>query len=223
MSNHRYSKFWWQDWQNDPALRVCSLAAQGLWIRLLCVMHDANPTGHLTINGKQPSSRQIAALVGAPEREVVNLVRELEDATVFSRTDTGVIFSRRMVRDAAKSEEGAHYISKRWGNRNGTSTPHKEPNTPPNRGSNGAPTTQYSESESEAESEPPTPIAGAMGTPADGLGLRLNSRKRGTNSRASGTNPRAGSPQFRNAFQLPDEKGRDPVTAFLEDYDGGNH
>jgi hypothetical protein len=129
MSNgngHRWSKFWWCDWQNDAALRMCSLAAQGLWMRVLCIMHEAEPIGHLTINGRPPTDRQLAALVGAPEKDVTQLRRELEEAGVSSVTSDGVTFSRRMVRDAAQSEEGREHIAKRWRG--------SDPNTPPNRG-----------------------------------------------------------------------------------------
>src|SRR5215472_18713014 len=100
MSNgHRWSKFWWQDWQSDNALRSCGLAAQGLWMRVLCIMHDAVPYGHLLINGKDPPLKQLASIVGAAEKEVRKLLAELETNGVYSRTVEGIIYSRRMVRD----------------------------------------------------------------------------------------------------------------------------
>lgn len=155
MSNHRYSKFWWQDWQGDSSLRSCGLAARGLWMELLCVAHSGTPVGHVTLNGRPATNRQLAAIVGSSEKEVARLIAELEDAGVFSRTATGEIFSRRMVRDADKSDEGAAHVAKRWGNGRATG--------PPNRGANRSPITNpitlYSESESEA---PPrrSPVAG---------------------------------------------------------------
>lgn len=143
MSNHRYSKFWWQDWQRDGALRMCSLAARGFWMELLCLAHDGNPVGHVTVNGKAPTNRQLALIAGCSEKEVTKLMAELEDSGVFSRTDNGVIFSRRMVRDADKSEEGKYHISKRWGG----SPPSDRPTRSPTR----RPSTQYSEAESESK------------------------------------------------------------------------
>jgi hypothetical protein len=161
MSNHRYSKFWWQDWQRDGALRMCSLAARGLWMDILCLAHDGIPTGHVTVNGKAPSNRQLAAIVGATEKEAVKLLAELEDAGVFSRTEDGVIFSRRMVRDAALSIEGEKNANKRWAKGD---NPSGAPNTPPTQGVNGHPaptplgdpqaTPILNRSESESESEP---------------------------------------------------------------------
>jgi hypothetical protein len=70
-------------------------------------MHEAEPYGHLLVNGKQVSEGQLAALTGIPAREAGPLLAQLEDAGVFTRTDEGVITSRCMVRDAVRSAEGA--------------------------------------------------------------------------------------------------------------------
>lgn len=107
MSNgngHRWSKWWWGDHRSDPALRMCCLAARGLWIEMQGLMFEA--AGYLLVNGRQPSTRQLAALAGATEKEVGLLLAELEEAGVFSRTEDGTIYSRRMVRDALASEQG---------------------------------------------------------------------------------------------------------------------
>jgi len=105
--SHRWSKFWWQDWANDPALRACSLTAQGLWMRLLCIMHEAEPRGHLLINGRVPSPKQLVAIVGAASlKELAGLLAELKAAGVYSHDLSGVVFSRRMVRDTAATENG---------------------------------------------------------------------------------------------------------------------
>lgn len=96
-------KFYPTDWRSDPALRVCSLAARGLWTEMLCVMHDAEPAGSLLLNGKPVTVRQIAAIVGASAKETESLIAELEEAGVFSRDEDGTIYSRRMRRDIAKA------------------------------------------------------------------------------------------------------------------------
>ena len=117
MSNcngHRWSKFWWRDHQGDAALRACSLAARGYWMELLCVAHEATPIGHVLLNGRVPTYRQKAAIAGCTEKEAQRLEVELEEAGVFSRTDDGTIYSRRMVKDAAQSQAGAEAVKKRW-------------------------------------------------------------------------------------------------------------
>lgn len=128
MSNHRYSKFWWQDWMNDPCLRMCSAAARGVWMDMLALAHAGTPIGHLTIAGKPATTRQIAAISRCPEKETARLIAELEENGVFSRTPEGVIFSRRMVKDAEQSAEGKAYAAKRWD---------KSGNHPPNGSGNG--------------------------------------------------------------------------------------
>jgi len=96
-------KFFPTDWRADPALRMCSVAARGLWMEMLCVMHEAEPRGSLRINGKAVTDRQLASLAGCPD--ISEFLIELEEAGVFSREEDGTIYSRRMVRDAEKAEE----------------------------------------------------------------------------------------------------------------------
>jgi len=99
-------KFFPTNWRADPALRMCSIAARGLWMEMLCVMHEADPRGTLLVNGHQVSTRQLASLAGVGVDECEVLLRELETAGVFSIDDEGAIVSRRMRREADKSEEG---------------------------------------------------------------------------------------------------------------------
>ena len=88
MSKLRWSKLWWGDWENDPALRLCSLAAQGLWMRMLCMAAAADPYGHVLVAGKPPSIAQLARIVGAQGSQVRHLVEELERNRVLSEPRT---------------------------------------------------------------------------------------------------------------------------------------
>lgn len=99
-----YMKFYCSDWRGDPRLRMCSLAARGLWIDLMSYAHEGEPYGHLTIDGKVPDLPGIAALVARPLKEVKAAIAELEERNVFSRADNGAVISRRMVRDKAKAD-----------------------------------------------------------------------------------------------------------------------
>lgn len=96
-------KFYPSDWRADPMLRLCSMAARGLWVEMLCIMHEATPYGTLLVNGRRLDKKQLAALVGIPERDCTALLLELEGGGVFSREEDGTIFSRRMRRDAEKA------------------------------------------------------------------------------------------------------------------------
>ena len=92
-------QFYPADWRKDPALSACSLAARGLWIELMCVAHEGDNYGHLSINGKPMTPAQVARMVGESPAVAAKLLKELEDAGVFSRDEQGCIFSRRMVKD----------------------------------------------------------------------------------------------------------------------------
>lgn len=92
-------QFYPADWRKDMALQSCSVAARGLWIDLLCIAHECEPYGHLTVNGRPMTAAQIGRHTGLTQRECERLLAELADAGVSSSTDEGVIFSRRMVRD----------------------------------------------------------------------------------------------------------------------------
>jgi hypothetical protein len=93
--------FYPRDWLVDPNLNSCSLCAQGLWVRMLCYMWESEKRGYLMVGNKALHIEQIVRLVGAgnPESEVLYWLSELKDAGVYSETDEGVMYSRRMVDD----------------------------------------------------------------------------------------------------------------------------
>lgn len=100
---HHWVKWYPSDWRTDPQLRLCSLAARGLWIDLLGFMHDAEPYGYLLFNHEPPTLDEIADLAGVRNVATVRrAMEELERRQVFSRDEAGRIFSRRMVRDEEK-------------------------------------------------------------------------------------------------------------------------
>lgn len=101
-----WMKFYPADWRADPQLRMCSLAARGLWVEMLCLMHEAEPYGHLTVNGRPVTDAQLAVLCGLPPVELGALLTELEEAGVFSRARNRVIYSRRMTRDEKRRKDG---------------------------------------------------------------------------------------------------------------------
>lgn len=137
-----YSQWYWADWKACPEVRACSLTARGLWLEMLALMSEADPYGHLLINGRPVTDKQLAnqAGGGVSVKEVGDLLEELESAGVFSRTDDGVIYSRRMVRDKAKRDED-RANGKRGGNPKlkastnpGVNPPDKGDGKPPRKG-----------------------------------------------------------------------------------------
>lgn len=105
MSGTTWSKFFWSDWESDPALRLCSLAAQGLWMRMLCIAAKHDPIGYVAVAGRSLGVTDLAQLTGASETEVGALMADLERNGVFSRDRLQRVYSRRMVKDARASAE----------------------------------------------------------------------------------------------------------------------
>lgn len=101
MQGKPWMKFFCRDWRADGRLKLCSLAACGLWVELLALMHDeGEPYGHLRIGGAAITDpEEVAAAVGRPVREVKPALAELIARGVPSVADDGCLYSRRMVRD----------------------------------------------------------------------------------------------------------------------------
>jgi hypothetical protein len=92
-------QFYPADWRKDVELRSCSVAARGLWIDVLCIAHECEPYGHLTVNGKAMNAAQLAGQVGLTKAQCAALLQELTDNGVARTTPEGVIYSKRMVED----------------------------------------------------------------------------------------------------------------------------
>lgn len=94
------------DWLRDD-ISGCSLEAQGLWLRMMIIGHDSDRYGYLSMNGVAIPSGSIAQRCGCTLPQYMTLLAELSAAGVPSRTPEGIIYSRRMVKDALKREQAA--------------------------------------------------------------------------------------------------------------------
>ncbi|MGA0601444.1 hypothetical protein ACO2Q3_12140 [Caulobacter sp. KR2-114] len=103
MSGLIWSKFFWNDWRADPALRLCGYAARGLWIDMLCLAAANEPVGLVAVGARGLDAAAIARMTGGDAAEVETLLCELETAGVFSRDRQGRIYSRRITQDARKA------------------------------------------------------------------------------------------------------------------------
>lgn len=135
MSGTTWTKFYWSDWESDPALRVCSLAAQGLWMRMLCIASAHDPIGYVAVAGRGLDETALGRMTGCSESEAASLLGELERNGVFSRDRQRRIYSRRMVNDARKAaiarkngqKGGNPSLSKDGGNKPWDNPPDKTP------------------------------------------------------------------------------------------------
>jgi hypothetical protein len=129
-SKNPSTTFFWNDWDNDKELAACSLAAQGLWMRLLCIAARSPEPGVVqlgSLNFAYPEGLpQLAAAVGRPPKEIARLVDELLGAGAASLDDQGRLLNRRMVRQAELSRKRSNAASKR-----GSKPPAKPQAKPP--------------------------------------------------------------------------------------------
>lgn len=97
-------QFYPGDWLRDQ-VAGCSLAAQGLWLRMLMIAHDSERYGYLSLNGAAMDPDTIARRCGCSRGEYDALLAELTSHGVPSVTRAKIIFSRRMVRDARARQQ----------------------------------------------------------------------------------------------------------------------
>lgn len=99
------------DWKRAPELSMCSPATRGIWIDLICDMHDMKRS---TITG---SAALIARMCRASESEVVSALEELRltEAAAVTHTD-GVyaITCRRLNKEFQTSEARSKAVQTRY-------------------------------------------------------------------------------------------------------------
>lgn len=75
---------------------------------MLCLMHESPRRGYLQhMTGQPITPDQLARISGEALGVVLPLLQELEDSGVFSRTEHGVIYSRRIVKDEKRRKDQA--------------------------------------------------------------------------------------------------------------------
>lgn len=102
--NDPYIPLFVGDWLRDD-VAGCSLAAQGLWLRMMFMMHDGDRYGYLSKNGVSIPPERVAARCNTTLDQYTTLLAELDSVGVPRRTSDGVIYSKRMVEDDKKRKE----------------------------------------------------------------------------------------------------------------------
>lgn len=91
-------------WEADPFLRMCSLAAQGLWMRLSCLAASSPKPGYIVLgDGRAAGIGHIAKMVGSDAETVENLISELIDNGVAFKSNDGEIYSKYIVSKCQKA------------------------------------------------------------------------------------------------------------------------
>src|ERR1022692_1165851 len=98
------------DWMKDTELSLCAPATRGVWIDLLCAMHEHNRCGELS-----GTSDQLARLARCSTSELEAALTDLQTtnaAVVDKFDDSWVIANRRMKREGDMRQKRAEAGSK---------------------------------------------------------------------------------------------------------------
>lgn len=92
-------QFYPGDWLHDAALRSCSVAARGLWMDMLCYMHQSERYGYLVVGDQIVGKSALSRMTGVPTKALTSLLNELFKSGVLNQNGEGIYYSKRMIRD----------------------------------------------------------------------------------------------------------------------------
>jgi hypothetical protein len=92
-----WAKFYPSDWMNDTQLSICSPQTRGIWIDIICAMHESDRCGELGCTYKQ-----LSRLCRCSIEEIKSAISELSESKTADVTiDNGYVtlINRRMKRE----------------------------------------------------------------------------------------------------------------------------
>jgi hypothetical protein len=93
-------QFYPGDWRKDTGVQSLDYQSRGVWFEILCLMHESENRGILTLNSKAMPESALARLLGLDEILLKQIITTLLNHGVASRDElTGAIMCRRMIRD----------------------------------------------------------------------------------------------------------------------------
>jgi len=92
-------QFYPADWRKDPGVRALNYQERGIWFEMICLMHESEKRGFLSINGSKIDVIILAKMLGLTKQKVIKTIETLLYFNVCSKDDNGVIYCRRMVKD----------------------------------------------------------------------------------------------------------------------------
>lgn len=94
-------QFYPADWRKDPGVQSLTFHQRGVWLEILCLMHESPSRGVLLLpNGKTMSDDALCRVIGLDKQNLTTTLTSLLEFGVASREpETGALMNRRMVRD----------------------------------------------------------------------------------------------------------------------------
>lgn len=92
--------FYPADWRKDLGVQSLGFYERGIWIEILCLLHESEQRGKLMLNGQPMSDDVLARLLGLDKQILTKALTSLLTSGVASRDEeTGALVNRRMIRD----------------------------------------------------------------------------------------------------------------------------
>jgi len=123
-----YQKWFWRDWLADQAILMLTPEHRCIWFEMLGLMASSENPGYLETFGVEPElfisfQRRIQV------KSVTAGMAAIEKLGLFSRDDSGRIFSRRIIREADELQKQLHNGSKGGRPKTQSQNPEPKPNT----------------------------------------------------------------------------------------------
>ncbi len=102
-------QFYPGDWKRDAGVQSLSFEERGVWFEMMLLMFESAERGKLVFGSGTPMPEDaVARSLGLDRQRYVQILRKLLDYGVASKEEeTGIIYCRRMVRDAELSRKRA--------------------------------------------------------------------------------------------------------------------
>lgn len=102
-------QFYPGDWKRDAGVQSLSFEERGVWFEMMLLMFESAERGKLVFGTGTPMPEDaVARSLGLDRQRYVQILRKLLDYGVASKEEeTGIIYCRRMVRDAELSRKRA--------------------------------------------------------------------------------------------------------------------
>lgn len=112
-------QFYPGDWKKDAGVQALSYEERGIWFELMLMMFESPERGKLIFRTGTPIPEDaVARALGLDKQKVNQILSKLLEYGVASKEEeTGIIYCRRMVRDAELSKKRAE-VGKMGGNPN---------------------------------------------------------------------------------------------------------
>lgn len=97
-------QFYPADWTKDPALKLCSHNAKGVWIDLICIAFEMPTKGVFMISKKPISEIKLLQMLNGNEKSKKSGFQELKRHGVIKRGKDKAFYCKRLYNDMRLSE-----------------------------------------------------------------------------------------------------------------------